>query len=39
MSKKKSAKKAADILTSWRKAMPFYYAVALLIVGYVLFIK
>ena len=32
-----SIKKAAKILYSWRKAMPFYYAIALTIVVIIIF--
>ena len=36
---KKKNKKAAKILYSWRKAMPFYYAIALTIVVIIIFNK
>jgi len=37
--KKKESKNAARILSSWRKAMPFYYAIALGIVVLIILIK
>tara|TARA_X000000368_G_C22759144_1_gene591901 strand:+ start:301 stop:414 length:114 start_codon:yes stop_codon:yes gene_type:complete len=35
--KRKESKNAGKILSSWRKAMPFYYAAALIIVLIVVF--
>tara|TARA_B100001029_G_C15048337_1_gene448806 strand:- start:1662 stop:1778 length:117 start_codon:yes stop_codon:yes gene_type:complete len=37
--KKKESKNAARILSSWKKAMPFYYAIALGIVVLIILIK
>tara|TARA_X000001036_G_scaffold7034_1_gene6399 strand:+ start:691 stop:807 length:117 start_codon:yes stop_codon:yes gene_type:complete len=37
--KKKESKNAAKILFTWRKAMPFYYAIAIGIVILIVVIK
>jgi hypothetical protein len=37
--KKKRANNAAKILFSWRKAMPFYYGIAWIIIVLIVFTK
>tara|TARA_Y100000590_G_scaffold459708_1_gene617452 strand:- start:2333 stop:2449 length:117 start_codon:yes stop_codon:yes gene_type:complete len=38
MSKSKRSKNAAKVLFSWRKAMPYYYAIAIIIVAIIIII-
>tara|TARA_B100000214_G_C23772346_1_gene537349 strand:+ start:262 stop:384 length:123 start_codon:yes stop_codon:yes gene_type:complete len=37
--KKKETKNAARILSSWRKAMPFYYAIVWIVITSIVLIK